>query len=176
MVLLAPLSKLVREPIDTSRGSLGESTMIRRNPSPDALRILVVEDNADAAASTALLLELDGHEVHIAGDGAAGLAAAEALNPDAVLLDIALPGIDGYEVARRLKARPGTNSPLLIAVTGYGRDVDRAQSAAAGIDLHLVKPVEPELLQKLLRGGCRRLTPQQELAAGGPGVCYTSWV
>ncbi len=116
-----------------------------------ALRVLVVEDNPDGAESMRLLLKLYGHRAETAGDGTAALATAARFNPDVVLLDIGLPGMDGYEVARRLKETPdGKPPPLLVAVTGYGGDGDRALSEQAGIHLHLVKPVNPDELQALL--------------------------
>jgi CheY-like chemotaxis protein len=125
--------------------------MIRPDTKPTGLRILVTEDDADTALSTASLLSLGGHEVHIAGDGASALEAVEDCDPDVLLLDIGLPDMEGYEVARRVKARNALKTPLLIAITGYGEDADRQRSTDAGIDLHLVKPVDPEQLQGLLK-------------------------
>jgi two-component system, chemotaxis family, CheB/CheR fusion protein len=115
---------------------------------PPPLRILVVEDDADTARTAALLLELYGYKVRLAADGMAALEAARSWQPDVVLLNIGLPGMDGYEVAQRLAVE---NKPFIIAVTGYGRDVDRWRSEQAGIHLHLVKPVDPELLLSILR-------------------------
>ena len=105
-------------------------------------RILVVDDNADAAASLALLLKFSGHEVHVAHEGEAALRLAETLRPDAVLLDVGMPGMDGYEVARRLRQRPGMKDVVIIAVTGYGAEADRRRTRAAGFDHHLTKPIE----------------------------------
>jgi CheY-like chemotaxis protein len=105
-------------------------------------RILVVDDNADAAASLALLLKFSGHEVHVAHEGEAALRLAETLRPDAVLLDVGMPGMDGYEVARRLRQRPGMKDVVIIAVTGYGAEADRRRARAAGFDHHLTKPIE----------------------------------
>jgi PAS domain S-box-containing protein len=105
-------------------------------------RILVVDDNADAAASLALLLKFSGHEAHVAHDGEAALRLAETLRPDAVLLDVGMPGMDGYEVARRLRQRPGMDNLVIIAVTGYGAETDRRRARAAGFDHHLTKPIE----------------------------------
>jgi CheY-like chemotaxis protein len=115
------------------------------------LCILIAEDEPANASTTAALLRRDGHEVYVAGDGVAALQAVEDYDPDVLLLDIGLPGVDGCEVARRIKSRNVLKTPLLVAVTGYGEDADRKRSAEAGIDLHWVKPVEPELLQKLLK-------------------------
>jgi CheY-like chemotaxis protein len=113
-------------------------------------RILVVDDNADAAESMGLLLRIAGHDVRIAHDGVAGLAAAQESLPDVVLLDIGLPGIDGYEVARRMRAQPGSEKVLLVALTGYGQEEDLRKSREAGFDHHLVKPVDPTSLSALL--------------------------
>jgi two-component system OmpR family response regulator len=113
-------------------------------------RILVVDDNTDAVESLALLLELEGHDVRTALDGPAALDLASEFRPQAVLLDIGLPGMDGYEVARRLRERPETREALIIAITGYGQQEDRALTKAAGFDHHLVKPVDPEELGALL--------------------------
>jgi PAS domain S-box-containing protein len=117
---------------------------------PAALRILVVDDNVDSADSMALLLSLDGHEVRTAFDGPGALAEAADFQPRAVLLDIGLPGMDGYEVARRMRELPGLRDVLMIAITGYGQEDDRTRSKAAGFDHHLVKPVDPETLSRLL--------------------------
>jgi CheY-like chemotaxis protein len=114
------------------------------------IRVLVVDDNVDSAESMALLLSLDGHEVRTAFDGPGALARAAEFGPEAVLLDIGLPGMDGYEVARRMRELPGLENALMIAITGYGQDDDRARSRAAGFDHHLVKPVDPEALSALL--------------------------
>jgi PAS domain S-box-containing protein len=119
-------------------------------PRPAALRILVVDDNVDSAESMALLLSLDGHEVRTAFDGQGALVEAAEFQPRAVLLDIGLPGMDGYEVARRMRELPGLHDVLMIAITGYGQEDDRTRSKAAGFDHHLVKPVDPEALSRLL--------------------------
>lgn len=104
-------------------------------------RILVVDDNEDAAAGLSLLLELDGHVVRAAHDGHAALEAAEEFAPDIVILDIGLPGMDGYEVARRLRERAEGPRATLIALTGYGLEEDRRRSIEAGFDHHVVKPI-----------------------------------
>jgi signal transduction histidine kinase/DNA-binding response OmpR family regulator len=120
----------------------------RVGPSP--LRIMIVDDNEDSARSLARLLRFAGHEVDTAGDGPSALEQIEANPPDVVLLDIGLPGMDGYEVARTLRTRPGPCPRLVVALTGYGRDEDRARSRDAGFDRHFVKPVELESLLSLL--------------------------
>src|SRR5262245_3760166 len=112
-------------------------------------RVVIVEDHDDARQMLRHLLESLGHEVHEAADGISGLDRALSLAPDAVVVDIGLPGLDGYAVARELRkaGRPGT---LLIAVTGYGQDGDRQRSAEAGFDAHLTKPIDPRALDVLL--------------------------
>jgi two-component system CheB/CheR fusion protein len=112
-------------------------------------RVLVVDDNRDAAESLAVLLRAAGHQVETANDGNAALAAARRFVPTAVLLDIGLPGMDGYEVARQLRREPG-RPPLLVAITGYGQEEDRRQALAAGFDEYLVKPADFATLTQLL--------------------------
>jgi CheY-like chemotaxis protein len=98
----------------------------------------------------AMLLSLDGYDVQVAFDGPTALNAAAEFQPQAVLLDIGLPGMDGYEVARRLREQPQHRGLLLVAITGYGQDDDRVRSREAGFDHHLVKPVDPETLSHVL--------------------------
>lgn len=114
------------------------------------LSVLVVEDQDDCAQSTAELLSLYGHAVRVATCGPEALRDAARELPDVVLLDIQLPGPSGWEVAARLRERGGGRQPLVVAVTGCGSDEDRWRSADAGIDLHLVKPVAPADLVRLL--------------------------
>jgi PAS domain S-box-containing protein len=113
-------------------------------------RVLVVDDNIDSAESMALLLELYGHQMRIAHDGPAALKAARSFRPQVVVLDIGLPGMDGYEVARHLRADAQTQRAILIAMTGYGQSEDRQQSMRAGFDHHLVKPLDPDVLQAII--------------------------
>ena len=113
-------------------------------------RVLVVDDNRDSVETMALLLHLWGHEVRTAYDGPSALALAAEYRPDVVLLDIGLPGMNGYEVAKRLREIPGLEKSVLVAVTGYGQESDRQRARKAGFDRHLVKPVEPTALQDLL--------------------------
>lgn len=115
-----------------------------------ARRILVVDDNRDAARSLGMVLELLGHEVHLAFDGRTALKEAEAHCPEVIVLDIGLPGLDGYAVARQLRSQELTRNITLLALTGYAMEEDRRQALAAGFDHHLVKPVDTALLQKLL--------------------------
>jgi CheY-like chemotaxis protein len=125
---------------------------------PPGLRILVVEDHDDSAASLALLLRIWGHAVRVARDGLTALEMARAFWPDVVLLDIRLPGMDGWQVADQLQKQPAPRKPLLIALTGHGRDADRRRSQETGIHLHLLKPVEPDQLRGLLSRLQRILT------------------
>ncbi len=120
------------------------------DPAPAALRVLLVDDNVDGAESLARLLRLDGHDVRLAHDGPSALAVAAELRPDVVVLDLGLPRMDGFEVARCLRDRPDTRGAMLVAVTGYGRDEDRIRSREAGLDHHLVKPVDLLVLRRLL--------------------------
>ena len=111
--------------------------------------ILIVEDNDDARDALRMLLELDGHVVEAAAEGNEALEIARGKDPDVALVDIGLPGIDGYEVARRIRAAD-SKRPLLIALTGYGQPEDRRRAAEAGFDSVLVKPVDPNALSDLL--------------------------
>jgi CheY-like chemotaxis protein/anti-sigma regulatory factor (Ser/Thr protein kinase) len=113
-------------------------------------RILIVDDNEDGALSLAMLLKLEGHETHTAHDGLEAVAAAERIRPDAVLLDIGLPGLNGYEVCRRIRQQPWGKDIVLVALTGWGQEEDRHRSTAAGFDTHLVKPVDHDALAELL--------------------------
>jgi len=113
-------------------------------------RLLVVDDNRDAAESMSMLLEMWGHEVAFAYDGPSAIETAQQWGPEAVFLDIGLPGMDGYEVAERLRELPQAKDAVLIAITGYGQEDDRRRSRRAGIDHHLVKPVAPDALRTLI--------------------------
>jgi PAS domain S-box-containing protein len=112
-------------------------------------RVLVVDDNKDVAESIAMLLQLRGHNVRVALDGRTALEMARVYRPQVVLLDIGLPHVDGYEVARQLRQEFGPEGLLLVAVTGYGQSEDRRKSAQAGFDFHLVKPINPDELEAL---------------------------
>jgi len=111
-----------------------------------ARRILVVDDNDDAAALLAVLLELEGHEVQTAADGGDAVDRAELFRPEVVLMDLEMPGIDGLEASRRIRARPWGSTVLIAALTGWGHDVDRRRAQEAGVDLHFVKPVDTTTL------------------------------
>ena len=111
-------------------------------------RIVIIEDDADGREALCMQLLMAGHEVHEAKDGKSGIEVVQRVQPDVVLLDIGLPGLDGYEVARRLKS--GQHCPRLVAVTGYGRSEDKDRAMTAGFDAHLTKPVEPDELHRML--------------------------
>jgi CheY-like chemotaxis protein len=111
-----------------------------------ARRFLVVDDNDDAAALLAVLLELEGHEVQTAANGGDAVQRAESFRPEVVLMDLEMPGIDGFEASRRIRARPWGSSILIAALTGWGQDVDRRRAQEAGVDLHFVKPVDTTAL------------------------------
>jgi CheY-like chemotaxis protein len=117
---------------------------------PNPRRLLIVEDHPDVAESLALILQCDDHEVRIAHDGPAALKALAKFRPDVVLLDVGLPGMDGYQVARRMREEALESKLTIIALSGYGQTEDHSQSMQAGCDAHLVKPVHPNVLRSLL--------------------------
>ena len=120
--------------------------------SRSSVRVLLVEDNTDASESMTMLLESLGHRVRSAADGLAAIEAARADPPDVMLVDIGLPSINGYEVARRVRNELGLKDVVLVALTGYGREEDKRNAMAAGFDYHLVKPVDPEALGGFVSG------------------------
>ncbi|MCK0510990.1 hybrid sensor histidine kinase/response regulator [Aromatoleum buckelii] len=132
-------------------GELPPPPEARGAPSP-ALprRVLIVDDNADSAQSLATLLGISGHAAHVALDGLDALRLAEALRPDVILLDIGLPGLNGYEVCRRMREQPWGKDILVVAMTGWGQDEDRRRSRDSGFDHHLVKPIDYAELAQLL--------------------------
>jgi signal transduction histidine kinase len=115
-----------------------------------ARRILLADDNRDALETLARLLQLGGHEIYKAMDGVQALEAATRVRPDLVLLDIGMPGMDGYEVARRIRSQPWGRSATLVALTGWGQESDRKRSRDAGFDTHCIKPLDPQRLSMLL--------------------------
>ena len=119
-------------------------------PSPAGLRVLVVDDNRDVADSTASVMRMNGCEVHVAYDGKAALESVQRLRPDAVLLDIGLPTIDGYLVAEHIRALPQNGRTMIVAVSGYGQEQDRLRSKSVGFDYHVVKPIDPTVLAALV--------------------------
>jgi CheY-like chemotaxis protein len=117
---------------------------------PRRRRILIVDDSQDGAESLAMLLRIGGHETHVVHDGAEALVAAERIRPDVILLDIGLPKLNGYEVCSRIRERPWGREVRLVALTGWGQEQDRHRSKAAGFDVHLVKPVDHDVLLKMM--------------------------
>ncbi len=141
--VLLPCLGEVSEPIAPEQnGQLPAASVARR--------ILVVDDNVDVVETTTMLLSLSGHQVRSAKDGLQALHVANEFRPDVVLLDIGLPLMDGYEVARRLRQTPQTAGALLIALTGYGQQGDRQRGRDAGFDGHMLKPVDPHALAKMI--------------------------
>ena len=125
-------------------------------PQLDRLRVLICDDEPDAVLTLSTLMEIDGHEVRGAHDGLAALDVARDFEPHIVLLDIRLPTLSGYDVARELRARYG-RAPLIIAVTACVRDMDRMRAEFAGFDYHLPKPYRPEVLRALVQARARRI-------------------
>jgi PAS domain S-box-containing protein len=123
------------------------------SPVRHSIRCLVVEDNVDAAQMLEFALEAEGHQVHLAYDGRDAVKAAATFKPDAIVLDIGLPRMNGYDAARAIRQLPGLNDVLIIAVTGYGQETDREQSRAAGCDYHFVKPIDLKSLLDVLASG-----------------------
>lgn len=138
-------------------------------PAGKEISILVVEDNADAAASLQLLLELMGHRVRVATDGVAALTAARALRPEVIICDIGLPGgMDGYAVARAVRADPSLRAARLVALTGYGQARDRHLAQEAGFDAHMTKPANAATIERFLQGAaCPSADTAGHLAADG---------
>jgi two-component system CheB/CheR fusion protein len=145
LMVRLPLAAAVTTPVARAAARRAEAAAVL------PLRVLVVDDNVDAAETLSRMLRLQAHEVVMAHDGVTALATASQMNPDVVLLDIGLPQLDGLEVARRLRERAEGRRPLLVAMTGFGQDEDRARTAAAGFDHHLTKPVDVQLLNSLIQ-------------------------
>jgi PAS domain S-box-containing protein len=142
---------VVRLPTAAGRtAEAGPGAEAEPSPALPRRRVLVVDDNEDAANSLAESLRLEGQEVRVAYAGPAALTAAAVFRPEVVFLDIGMPDLDGYEVCRRLRQQPGHDGMRLVALTGWGQDEDRRRSRAAGFDDHIVKPVEPDTLRRFL--------------------------
>ncbi len=124
--------------------------MTQVDQAPVSLRVLVVEDNRDGADMLATLLKVFGHEARVEPDAVSGLTALLEFEPDVALLDIGLPGIDGHELARRIRRQPGFERLPLVAISGWGREEDVRRAHDAGFDHHLTKPTPPEVLEQLL--------------------------
>jgi CheY-like chemotaxis protein len=137
-----PVLTVALEPVSPPAAS-ARAPAVRR-------RILIVDDSEDGAESLSMLLQLAGHETHMAHDGRAAIEAAERLRPDAILLDIGLPIMNGYEVCSHIRRQPWGKSLVLVALTGWGQEEDRHRSREAGFDAHMVKPVDHDLLMTLL--------------------------
>jgi len=130
-------------------------------------RVLVVDDNVDSAESLAMLLRMDGHVVHVAHEGNSALDEAQSLRPEVIVLDIGLPGRDGYALAAELRSRPGFENTRLVAFSGYGRSGDRRRATEAGFDHHLLKPCDPDEIRRLVaRGGVQRSFPRTSPGEG----------
>ena len=140
----------VRLPVASAATLAAVPAAERRRPLPAGLRVLVVDDNKDAAASLALLLETMGNDVRTAHDGEQAAVVASEFQPDVALLDIGMPKLDGYEAARRIRRESNGRPVRLVALTGYGQESDRRKSQEAGFDRHLVKPLRPQVLLDLL--------------------------
>ncbi|MCA1663546.1 MAG: response regulator, partial [Myxococcales bacterium] len=143
---------IVRIPLTSEQlpSSAAREPALLRAPAAQPLRVLIIEDNEDACETLQAMLRLWGHEVDCAVDGMAGMARAIRERPDVMLVDIGLPKLDGYEVARRTRLELGAATPTLIAMTGYGQPEDRRRAIDAGFDAHMVKPVNAVELQRLL--------------------------
>jgi CheY-like chemotaxis protein len=134
-----------------SEGKNGaDMPLLGHKPRPRHARILIVDDNQDAAASLALLLNIAGNETHTAHDGLQAIEAAARFRPDMIILDIGLPKLNGYEACRRIREQPWGKNIVLVALTGWSLDEENPQSKGAGFDHHLVKPVEFDALKGLL--------------------------
>ena len=141
----------VRLPLLSQAARPSSSAALSKPPAVvTARRVLIVDDSLDGAESLAMLLQVGGHETHLAHDGIEAIEATARLRPDVVLLDIGLPRLNGYEVCRQLRQEPWGKDVLLVALTGWGQDEDRHRSNEAGFDAHLVKPVDHDALLKLL--------------------------
>jgi CheY-like chemotaxis protein len=141
---------VVNLPVLGNVGEDSEPGSEHRAPTVHAQRILVVDDNADAAESLTALLQVYGHDARLVHDGLAALELVPSFLPDVIFLDIGMPGMDGYEVARRVRRMPEGERALLIAVTGFGAEDDRRRSQEAGFDHHVTKPLDPRRLPGLL--------------------------
>jgi DNA-binding response OmpR family regulator len=135
---------------DNEMANANPMTAAALKTTPKRFRILVVDDNHDSALSLAMMLSIMGHETRTAHDGESAVATAESFLPEVVLLDIGLPKLNGYEVAQRIREQEWGTSMFLIAVTGWGQEEDRQRSSEVGLNVHMVKPVEPSALEKLL--------------------------
>ena len=139
---------------------MSETQTYVKPPQQPLLRVLVVDDNVDAARALAMLLGYFDCEVEVAFDGESALAAAEHVEPHVGILDLGLPRIDGFELARRIRRLPWGKRAMLIALSGWGQEEDRIRSREAGFDLHLVKPVDSQALLRILDRVRTELPPE----------------
>jgi CheY-like chemotaxis protein len=142
---------IVRLPLSEGNDMNPESSSISATSKPGQLQVLVVDDNTDAAESLGVLLDIEGHAAHIAHNGAEALQVAQSQPLDVVFLDIGLPDMTGYDVARRMRLLPNMQKTLLVALTGWGTQDDRERTREAGFDRHLTKPAELPAVEELLR-------------------------
>ena len=147
---------------DNPMADVNSTTAPTVTSTPRRFRILVVDDNHDSALSLAMMLSIMGHETRTAHDGESAVETAESFLPEVVLLDIGLPKLNGYEVAQRIREQAWGAAMFLIAVTGWGQEEDRQRSSEVGLNVHMVKPVEPAALEKLLAELPRDPTPQNQ--------------
>ena len=143
--------------IPAAAASPAATFQIERRAKPR--RVLLIEDSADAREMLRMMLELAGHVVYDAPDGDRGLELLNDMRPDVGIIDIGLPRMDGYQIARRIREEPHGRGMLLVALTGYGAADDVKRSAEHGFDHHLVKPVDPEQIARLIGGGAENLVP-----------------
>jgi len=156
-----PLAAIVRQ---KAAGEAQLTTEIE--PPAPGLRVLIADDNRDAADSLALMLQMSGHTVAVAYSGPEALAAALRERPEALILDIGMPGMTGYELARRVRQQAWGRHVLLLAITGWGHHDDKERAAAAGFDAHLTKPANTETLQQLLADFALRREASRATRAG----------
>jgi CheY-like chemotaxis protein len=145
----------IRLPVEEASAGETEPLPVAAAPAPTRLpasgrRVLVVDDNVDGAESLARVLQMRGHVTRTAHGGPEGLEAARAFHPHVVLLDIGLPGMNGYEVARRLREQSPASRPVLVAITGWGTEDNKRQASEAGFDFHLTKPVDATSIESIL--------------------------
>jgi CheY-like chemotaxis protein/two-component sensor histidine kinase len=140
----------VRLPLHQAADATAPAVTAAVAPARRQRRVLVADDNLDAGESLAMLLRLDGHEVEVASNGPEALALFERMKPEIAILDIGMPGLTGYEVAQRIRARKPSPAVTLIAVTGWGQATDKARAVESGFDHHFTKPIEPQVLSSLI--------------------------
>jgi CheY-like chemotaxis protein len=148
-IVSLPLARAVQIAEPAPAAAAAAAVVAPRDPGP-ALRLLLVDDSVDAATLLAMVLEADGYDVRVAHEGKQALEVAAQFEPEIVLLDLGLPGMDGFQLAREMRKLAHTANALLVAVTGYGQAADRLRSQEAGFDHHLVKPVSADEIQRVI--------------------------